>query len=159
MARLYPQRCKILYHYGLNEDQIKETLEQTFVAVAAMPYITSQFMPRHVADRPQVIPEGCVNLAFIGQYVETLADVSFTVESSVRTAMMAVWGLTGLQKPQVPMYEPIYDVRVIVKSLKMAVGSDTLSLEALDKVKSVTDKSTAKLLDEGLKRTPEPAWF
>jgi oleate hydratase len=150
---------EIFYHYGLNEDQIKETLKQTYVSVAAMPYITSQFMPRRVADRPQVIPEGCVNLAFIGQYVETPADVSFTVESSVRTAMMAVWGLTGLQKPQVPMYEPIFDVRVIVKSLEMAVGSDTLSLEALDKVKSVTDKSTAKLLDEALKRTPEPAWY
>ena len=150
---------EILYHYGLNEDQIKETLEQTYVSVAAMPYITSQFMPRHVADRPQVIPDGCVNLAFIGQYVETPADVSFTVESSVRTAMMAVWGLTGLQKPQVPMYEPIYDVRVIAKSLEMAVGSDTLSLEVLDKVKSATGKSTAKLLDEALKHTPEPAWF
>ncbi len=150
---------EILYHYGLNEDQIKETLKQTYVSVAAMPYITSQFMPRHVADRPQVIPDGCVNLAFIGQYVETPADVSFTVESSVRTAMMAVWGLTGLQKPQVPMYEPIYDVRVIAKSLQMAVGSDTLSLEALDKVKSATGKSTAKLLDEALKHTPEPAWF
>jgi oleate hydratase len=150
---------EILYHYGLNEDQIKKTLKHSYVSVAAMPYITSQFMPRRVADRPQVIPDGCVNLAFIGQYVETPADVSFTVESSVRTAMMAVWGLTGLQKPQVPMYEPIYDVRVIVKSLEMAVGSDTLSLEALDKVKSVTDKPTAKLLDEALKRTPEPAWF
>ena len=98
---------EIFYHYGLDEDQIKETLKQTYVSVAAMPYITSQFMPRRIADRPQVIPDGCVNLAFIGQYVETPADVSFTVESSVRTAMMAVWGLTGLQKPQVPMYEPI----------------------------------------------------
>ena len=115
-------------------------------------------MPRHVADRPQVIPDGCVNLAFIGQYVETPADVSFTVESSVRTAMMAVWGLTGLQKPKVPMYEPIYDMRVIAKSLQMAVVSDTVSLEALDKVKSATGKSTAKLLDEALKHTPEPAW-
>ena len=47
---------EVLYHYGLDEDQIKETLEQTFVSVAAMPYITSQFMPRRVADRPQVIP-------------------------------------------------------------------------------------------------------
>ena len=73
--------------------------------------------------------------------------------------MMAVWGLTGLYKPQVPTYEPIYDVRVIVKSLEMAVGSDTLSLEALDKVKSVTDKPIAKLLDEAFKRTPQPAWF
>ena len=132
------------------EDQIKETLKQTYVSVAAMPYITSQFMPRRIADRPQVIPDGCVNLAFIGQYVETPADVSFTVESSVRTAMMAVWGLTGLQKPQIPMYEPIFDVRVIAKSLKMAAGSDTLNLEILDKVKSSTGGSIAQLLDAAL---------
>jgi oleate hydratase len=150
---------EIFYHYGLDEDQIKETLKQTYVSVAAMPYITSQFMPRHIADRPLVIPDGCVNLAFIGQYVETPADVSFTVESSVRTAMMAVWGLTGLQKPQVPMYEPVYDVRVIAKSLQMAAGSDTLSLDVLDKVRSATGGSTAKLVDAALKRTPEPSWF
>ena len=150
---------EILYHYGLNEDQIKKTIEHSYVSVAAMPYITSQFMPRRIADRPQVIPEGCVNLAFIGQYVETPADVSFTVESSVRTAMMAVWGLTGLQKPQIPMYEPLFDVRVIAKSLKMAVGGDTLSLEVLDKVRSATGGSTAKLLNAALKHTPEPAIF
>ena len=121
-----------------------------------MPYITSQFMPRRIADRPQVIPEGCVNLAFIGQYVETPGDVSFTVESSVRTAMMAVWGLTGLQKPQIPMYEPLFDVRVIAKSLKMAVGSDTLSLDKLDKVRSATAGSTGRLLDAVLSHVPDP---
>jgi myosin-crossreactive antigen len=121
--------------------------------------ITSQFMPRHIADRPQVIPNGCVNLAFIGQYVETPGDVSFTVERSVRTAMMAVWGLTGLQKPQVPMYEPVFDVRVIAKSLKMAVGSDTLNLGVLDKVKSATGGAIAKKLDAGLAHVPDPAWF
>jgi oleate hydratase len=73
--------------------------------------------------------------------------------------MMAVWGLTGLQKPQVPMYEPIYDVRVIAKSLQMAAGSDTLSLDVLDKVRSATGGSTAKLVNAALKRTPEPSWF
>jgi oleate hydratase len=57
---------EILYHFGLDEDQIKKTIEHSYVSVAAMPYITSQFMPRRVADRPQVIPDGCVNLAFIG---------------------------------------------------------------------------------------------
>ncbi len=150
---------EIFHHYGLNEDQIKETLKQTYVSVAAMPYIVSQFMPRRIADRPEVIPDGCVNLAFIGQYVETPADVSFTVDSSVRTAMMAVWGLTGLQKPQVPMYEPTFDVRVIAKSLQMASGSNGLSLAGLDKVKSATGGSTAKLLDAALKNTPDPAWF
>lgn len=92
-----------------------------------MPYVTSQFMPRKISDRPKVIPDGCVNLAFIGQFVEVPGDVVFTVETSVRTAMMAVWGLTGLDKPMIPMHEPIYDLRVIVSSLKttLALGKIT----------------------------------
>ena len=49
-----------------------------------------------------MIPEGCVNLAFIGQFVELPLDVVFTVETSVRTALMAVWGLTGLPEAYGP---------------------------------------------------------
>jgi hypothetical protein len=41
----------------------------------------------------------------------------------------------------------------------MAAGSDTLSLDVLDKVRSATGGSTAKLVDAALKRTPEPSWF
>lgn len=147
---------EILYHYGLDEDTIKETVAQSYVSVVAMPYITSQFMPRKVTDRPQVIPEGCVNLAFIGQYVETPADVSFTVESSVRTAMIAAYGLTGLDKPVVPQYEPIYDVKVIAKSLEMAAGRDVLTLDVLEKVRAGTGGRTAELLDAALQKIPEP---
>jgi len=87
-----------------------------------MPYITSQFMPRKISDRPKVIPDGCLNLAFMGQFAELPGDVVFTVETSVRTAMMAVWGLTGLEKPTIPMYEPMYDLRVIVSSIKATLG-------------------------------------
>jgi oleate hydratase len=146
---------EVLYHCGL-KDKIDQILKHSHVSIAAMPYITSQFMPRRIADRPQVIPDGCVNLAFIGQYVETPADVSFTVESSVRTAMMAVWGLTGLEKPMIPMYEPLFDIRVIAKSLKVAAGTDTLSLEILDKVKSSSGGSTARLVDAALSHMPDP---
>jgi oleate hydratase len=138
------------------EDKIDQILKHSCVSIAAMPYITSQFMPRRIADRPKVIPDGCVNLAFIGQFVETPADVSFTVESSVRTAMMAVWGLTGLKKPEIPMYEPLFDVRVIAKSLKMASGSDTLNLEIIDKIRSSTGGSTGRLVDAALSHIPDP---
>jgi oleate hydratase len=96
-----------------------------------MPYITSQFMPRKISDRPKVIPQGCVNLAFIGQFVELPGDVVFTVETSVRTAMMAVWGLTGLSKPMIPMHEPVYDLRVIVSSLKATLGIDEITPQSL----------------------------
>ena len=148
--------AEMLYHCGL-EDKIDQILEHSYVSIAAMPYITSQFMPRHIADRPKVIPDGCVNLAFIGQYVELPGDVVFTVETSVRTAMMAVWGLTGLDKPMIPLYEPLYDIRVIAKTLEMATGSDTLNLETLEKLKDAAPASFAQLLDAALGRLPEPA--
>jgi myosin-crossreactive antigen len=45
-----------------------------------MPYITSQFMPHKISDRPRIVPDGCTNLAFIGQYVEVPGDAVFTVE-------------------------------------------------------------------------------
>ena len=121
---------ELLYHCGL-EDRIPGILAHTTVSTAMMPYITSQFMPRRISDRPKVIPEGCVNLAFIGQFVELPGDVVFTVETSVRTAMMAVWGLTGLDKPMIPMYEPEYDLRVIVASLKATLGIGAITPESL----------------------------
>lgn len=122
--------AEVLYHCGL-EDKIPGILAHTTVSTAMMPYITSQFMPRKISDRPKVIPEGCVNLAFIGQFVELPGDVVFTVETSVRTAMMAVWGLTGLNKPMIPMYEPVYDLRVIIASLKATLGIDEITPESL----------------------------
>jgi oleate hydratase len=90
--------AEVLYHCGL-QDKIDGILAHSTVSTAMMPYVTSQFMPRKIGDRPNVIPDGCVNLAFMGQFVELPLDVVFTVETSVRTALMAVWGLTGLQKP------------------------------------------------------------
>ena len=118
---------ELLYHCGL-EDKIAGILAHSRVSTSMMPYITSQFMPRKISDRPKVIPEGCVNLAFIGQFVELPGDVVFTVETSVRTAMMAVWGLTGLKKPMIPMYEPVYDLRVLVACLKVTLDIDDFSL-------------------------------
>jgi oleate hydratase len=65
------------------------------VIPCVMPFITSQFMPRRPGDRPKVIPDGAANFALIGQFCEMPDDVAFTVEYSVRSAMTAVYGLTG----------------------------------------------------------------
>jgi oleate hydratase len=108
--------AELLYHCGL-KDKIDDILEHTTVSTSMMPYITSQFMPRKITDRPKVIPDGCVNLAFLGQFVELPGDCVFTVETSVRTAMMAVWGLTHLDKPMIPLHEPQYDLRVLVGNM------------------------------------------
>ena len=56
------------YHFGLIS-QFDQIRERTLVRLATMPYITSFFMPRRAGDRPGVIPDGCVNLALLGQFV------------------------------------------------------------------------------------------
>ena len=66
--------------------------------------------------------------------------------------MMAVWGLTGLEKPMIPLYEPLYDIRVIAKSLEMAAGSDTLNLETLEKLK----ERHGRVLRATARRSPRP---
>ena len=67
-----------------------------------MPFITSQFLPREKGDRPQVVPEGSTNLAFIGQFCELPDDVVFTVEYSIRSAQTAVYTLLGLNRSRRP---------------------------------------------------------
>jgi oleate hydratase len=145
--------AEVLYHCGL-EDEIDDILEHASVSTSMMPYITSQFMPRKVSDRPKVIPDGCVNLAFMGQFVELPGDCVFTVETSVRTAMMGVWGLTGLDKPMVPLYEPIYDVRVLVSTIKRAVGIQELLRETLPSLAATV--SSPEQLAEVLNSVPAP---
>lgn len=87
-----------------------------------MPYITSHFMPRKEIDRPRIVPEGCTNLAFIGQYVEVPADVAFTVETSVRTPLEAVYQLTHLDKDIIEVNPARYDMRYFVERFKKAGG-------------------------------------
>ena len=120
---------ELLYHMGL-EKRIPEILSHTVnVIPAMMPYITSQFMPRVAGDRPDVIPAGSKNFAFLGQYAEVPHDCVFTVEYSVRTAMMAVYGLLGLDKQVDPVYPSQYDIRVLTQAAKVCLGIDKLPLK------------------------------
>jgi oleate hydratase len=145
--------AEFLYHCGL-KDKIDEILKHTSVSTAMMPYITSQFMPRKISDRPKVVPEGSVNLAFIGQFVELPGDVVFTVETSVRTAMMAVWTLTHLDKPMIPIYEPMYDLRVVVANLKANTGIKKFTVPTL--LSLLRSGPSPKLLLEMLNNLPPP---
>lgn len=107
--------AELCHHLGLI-DQLDNVVENTIVRTAFMPYITSMFMPRAKGDRPRVVPEGCTNLGLVGQFVETNNDVVFTMESSVRTARIAVYNLLNLNK-QVPDINPLqYDIRHLLKA-------------------------------------------
>lgn len=112
---------EILYHFNLL-DMKDEVLKHAHISTCMMPYITSQFMPRTEFDRPKIVPEGCTNLAFIGQFVEVPGDVVFTIETSVRTPLEAVYQLTKLDKPIIEVNPAQYDTRYFVERIKKFLG-------------------------------------
>ena len=84
----------------------------------AMPFVDSLFMPRKLGDRPDVLPKGATNFAFLGQFAELPKDCVFTVEYSVRCAQTAVYGLFETGKDVIPMYDPSNDPIVLMKGIK-----------------------------------------
>ena len=96
--------------------EAKEILDTTICIPCMMPFITSQFLPREVGDRPQVIPAGTDNLAFVGQFCEVADDVVFTVEYSIRTAQIAVYGLLGLDRAPPAVYQGKLDPKVLFQA-------------------------------------------
>jgi oleate hydratase len=122
--------AELCYHLGI-VDQIDAIAANTKVRTALMPYITAQFMPRAAGDRPHVVPKGCTNLGLLGQFVETRNDVVFTMESSVRTARVAVYTLLGLAK-QVPDLSPVqYDVRNLIRAARALNNNEPFPGERL----------------------------
>jgi oleate hydratase len=91
-------------------------LDRCICIPCMMPFITSQFLPRERGDRPEIIPAGSNNLAFMGQFCEIPDDVVFTVEYSVRSAQLAVYGLLDLKLNPPGVYKGKYDLRVLLKA-------------------------------------------
>jgi oleate hydratase len=104
------------------ERRMDELIAQSTARSCMMPYITSQFMPRMKGDRPDVLPAGSQNLAFVGQFAEAPDDVVFTVEYSVRTARMAVKALLGLDTAIPPVYKGQHDLFVLIDALRESLS-------------------------------------
>lgn len=109
-------------HLGF-EDIIDDMLKNAECVPCMMPYITSQFMPRIIGDRPDVIPKNTKNFAFIGQFCEMPNDMVFTVEYSVRSAITAVYGLLNIRKKVPSIYEGYKDPQVIKDFLRFILTS------------------------------------
>ncbi|MDR2986862.1 MAG: oleate hydratase, partial [Nocardiopsaceae bacterium] len=104
-----------LYHLGVPVEDIPELAADAAKCVPVMmPYVTSFFMPRHAGDRPDVVPEGSVNFAFIGQFAESGRDCIFTTEYSVRTPMEAVYTLLDIERGVPEVFGSTYDVRSLL---------------------------------------------
>lgn len=119
-----------LYHIGVPVELIPDFAENSARCVPTMmPYITAFFMPRTKGDRPDVIPDGCRNFAFLGQFAETPRDTIFTTEYSVRTAMEAVYGLFAIDRGVPEVWGSVYDIRALLdSSVRLMDGKSPLDI-------------------------------
>ena len=84
-------------------------------------------MPRTAGDRPKVVPDGCKNFAFLGQFADTVRDTVFTTEYSVRTAMEAVYTLLDVDRGVPEVFGSCYDVRVLLDSTSKMMDGKKLT--------------------------------
>jgi len=101
-----------LYHIGIPENEIVElATKECNTTPCMMPYVTTFFEPRAEGDRPKVVPDGSVNIAFLGQFADTPRDTVFTTEYSIRTGMEAVYTLCNVDRGVPETWASVYDVR------------------------------------------------
>ena len=120
-----------LYHIGVPEDQIEDLASNSANTVPVMmPYIDAFFMPRAYGDRPNVVPDGSVNFAFLGQFAETPRDTIFTTEYSMRTGMEAVYTLLNVDRGVPEVWGSVYDVRDLLNAtVKLRDGKKATDME------------------------------
>jgi oleate hydratase len=108
-----------LYHLGVPVEDIPELAATGAHTIPVMmPYVTAFFMPRQAGDRPDVVPEGAVNFAFIGQFSESRErDCIFTTEYSVRTPMEAVYTLLKIERGVPEVFNSTYDIRSLLGAI------------------------------------------
>nr|WP_295975773.1 oleate hydratase [uncultured Bacillus sp.] len=139
-----------LYHIGVPESEIPELAEKSANTIPCMmPYITAFFMPREKGDRPQVVPKGAVNFAFLGQFAETVRDTIFTTEYSIRTGMEAVYTLLNIDRGVPEVWGSVYDIRDLLNAtVKLRDGKKITNMEL-----SLKEKMALKAVLKKIKGT------
>lgn len=110
---------ELIHHMGF-DDLLDHVLATTDVTTVMMPYASALFACRAAGDRPLVLPEGAQNFAFLGQFVELDDDVVFTVEYSVRCAMVATYRMLGIDRDIPAIYNGMLDPKVGLHALEAA---------------------------------------
>ena len=92
-----------------------------------LPYASSVWMVRNHLNRPEVVPSGAKNFAFIGQFCEMPKDTMFTLEYSVRSARETVCRLPDLPMKTtnpinpIPVYQAWRDPQALFAAAKAFV--------------------------------------
>ena len=109
---------ELVWHLGFIED-LDRIKEVTVSIPTTLPYATSQFSPRRISDRPQVVPKGSTNLALLGQFVEIPDDCVFLVDYSTRSAQIGVYRLLNVEKDVTPVYTGVLNPIQWVNALRV----------------------------------------
>ena len=107
---------ELMGHLQIPKSEQADMMRGLVCRTSIMPYIDSQFQPRRPGDRPNVIPAGYENFAFVSQFAEVPDDVVFTMEYSVRAAQRAVYYLMGVDKDLTPISKHQYSPRTMLKA-------------------------------------------
>ena len=136
-----------LYHIGVPADKIEELATHSANTVPTMmPFASSYFMPRAAGDRPDVVPEGAVNFAFLGQFAEVPRDTVFTTEYSMRTAMVAVYTLFHIDRGVPEVWGSLYDLRALLAAtVSLRDGRPLTEMDLGFKEKMVVKKLLQKI--------------
>lgn len=108
---------ELLYHLHFQNQKDEIMSDVVNVIPCMMPYIDSQFQPRAMEDRPQVVPDRSTNLALISQFVEIPEDMVFTEEFSIRAARIAIYTLMDVKKPICPVTPHASNIHTLTKAL------------------------------------------
>lgn len=143
-----------LYHIGVPENEIENMASKSANTVPCMmPYITAFFMPRAYGDRPDVVPKGAVNFAFLGQFAETARDTIFTTEYSMRTGMEAVYTLLDIDRGIPEVWGSVYDLRNLLNAtVQLRDGKKAIDMDLGFKEKIVLKKVLKKIKGTDIER-------
>ena len=120
--------------YGMTRGLARNGVEVVFV------------MPRAYGDRPKVVPDGSVNLAFVGQFADTPRDTVFTTEYSIRTAMEAVYTLCNVDRGVPEVWGSVYDVRDLLNAtVKLRDGKKATDMDMGFMEKMAVKKALGKI--------------
>lgn len=143
-----------LYHIGVPENEIEDMAVKSANTVPCMmPYITAFFMPRAYGDRPDVVPNGAINFAFLGQFAETARDTIFTTEYSMRTGMEAVYTLLDIDRGVPEVWGSVYDLRNLLNAtVQLRDGKKAIDMDLGFKEKIVLKKVLKKIKGTDIER-------
>ena len=146
-----------LYHLGVPTDQIEELARNSANTVPVMmPFASAYFQPREAGDRPNVVPEGSLNFAFIGNFAETPRDTVFTTEYSIRTAMEAVYTLANVDRGVPEVWGSVYDIRDLLNAtVALRDGKNLTDLSLGFKEKLAFKKALEKIEGTEIKKLLE----